>query len=171
MFYEDINIDYKPVHKTKEPETLFVEICDTFQETNDSFHCFYCLWSYLQKTPKKTNKKSKQKKTKQKNKQNKTKQKNKQKKNKQKNKQKKQNKKTNKKQNKTKQKKKKKGFDQIAPVFKGWMFRIRSLDQQDITKTVESYQPPIASKVIDLETMQQYLSYFQTLAKAVGCHM
>ena len=111
---------------------------------------------------KKTKQKNKQKKTRQKNKQNKTKQKNKQKKNKQKNKQK-------TKQNKTKTKKN--GFDQIAPVFKGWMFQIRSLDQQDITKTVESYQPPIASKVIDLETMQQYLSYFQTLAKAVGCHM
>ena len=111
---------------------------------------------------KKTKQKNKQKKTRQKNKQNKTKQKNKQKKNKQKNKQK-------TKQNKTKTKKN--GFDQIAPVFKGWMFQIRSPDQQDITKTVESYQPPIASKVIDLETMQQYLSYFQTLAKAVGCHM
>ena len=115
---------------------------------------------------KKQNKKTNKKKTKQKNKQKKTKQKKKQKKNKTK----KQTKKTKqKKKQKTKQKKN--GFDQIAPVFKGWMFQIRSLDQQDITKTVESYQPPIASKVIDLETMQQYLSYFQTLAKAVGCHM
>ena len=30
LFYEDIDIDYKPVHKTKEPEKLVVEICDTF---------------------------------------------------------------------------------------------------------------------------------------------
>ena len=49
LFYEDINIYYKPVHKTKEPEKLAVEICDTLQQTNDSFHCFYCLWSYLRK--------------------------------------------------------------------------------------------------------------------------
>ena len=41
LFYEDINIDYKPVHKAKEPEKLVVEICHTFQQTNDSFHCFY----------------------------------------------------------------------------------------------------------------------------------
>ena len=30
--------------------------------------------------------------------------------------------------------KEKNGFDQIIPVFKGWMLQIRSLDQQDITK-------------------------------------
>ena len=28
LFYVDINTDYKPVHKTKEPEKLVVEICD-----------------------------------------------------------------------------------------------------------------------------------------------
>ena len=109
MFYEDINIDYKPIHKTKEPEKLVAEICDTLQQTNDSFHCF-CLWSYLRK------------------------------------------------QN---------GFDQIVTVFKGWMLEIRSLDQQNITKTVENYLPPIASKVADFETIQQYPSYFQKLARGI----
>ena len=49
LFYEDINTDYKPVHKTKEPEKLVVEICDILRQTNDIFHCFYCLWSYLRK--------------------------------------------------------------------------------------------------------------------------
>ena len=54
LTYEDINIDYKPVHKTKELEKLVVEICDTLQQTIDSFYCFYCLWSYFQKkNPKK----------------------------------------------------------------------------------------------------------------------
>ena len=109
MFYEDINIDYKPIHKTKEPEKLVAETCDTLQQTNDSFHCF-CLWSYLRK------------------------------------------------QN---------GFDQIVTVFKGWMLEIRSLDQQNITKTVEKYLPPIASKVADFETIQQYPSYFQKLARGI----
>ena len=90
---------------------LVVEICDTLQQTNDSFHCFYCLWSYLQK------------------------------------------------QN---------GFDQIVPGFKSWMLQIRSLDQPNTTKTVETCLPPIASKVTDFETMQQYLSYFQKLANDVG---
>ena len=111
MLYEDINTEYKPVHKTKEPKKLVVEICDTLQQTNDSFHCFYCLWSYLRK------------------------------------------------QN---------GFDQIVPVFKGWMLQIRSLDQHNITKTVETYLPPLASNVTDFGTIQQYLSYFQKLAKDVG---
>ena len=49
MFYEDINIDYKPVHKTKEPEKLVVETCEILQKSIDSFHCFYCFWSYLHK--------------------------------------------------------------------------------------------------------------------------
>ena len=81
------------------------------QQTNYSFHCLYCLWSYLRK------------------------------------------------QN---------GFDQIVSVFKGWMLQIRSLDQHNITKTVETYLPPIASKVTDFETIQQYLFYFQKLANDVG---
>ena len=72
LFFEDINIDCKPVHKTKKPEKLVVESCDTLQQTNDKFHSFYCLCSYLRK------------------------------------------------QN---------GFDQIIPIFKGWMLQIRSLDQ------------------------------------------
>ena len=70
----------------------------------------------------------------------------------------------------SKKKPKKTGFDPIVPVFKGWMLQIKSLDQHNITKTVKSYLPPIASKVIDFETIQQYLSYFQTLSKDVGCH-
>ena len=37
FFYEDINIDYKPVHKTEKPEKLFVKIC------------FHRLWSYFRK--------------------------------------------------------------------------------------------------------------------------
>ena len=52
-------------------------------------------------------------------------------------------------------------------VFKGWMLEIRSLDQQNITKTVENYLPPIASKVADFETIQQYPSYFQKLARGI----
>ena len=60
------------------------------------------------------------------------------------------------------------GFDQIVPVFKGWMLQIRSLDQHNITKTVATYLPPLASNVTDFETIQQYLSYFQKLAKDVG---
>ena len=47
MFYKDINIDYRPIHKTIKPEKLVVEMCGTLQEINDSFHCFNCLWSYL----------------------------------------------------------------------------------------------------------------------------
>ena len=37
------------VHKTNKPEKLVVGICDILQQTSDSFYCFYCLWSYLQK--------------------------------------------------------------------------------------------------------------------------
>ena len=48
------------------------------------------------------------------------------------------------------------------------MLQIRSLDQPNTTKTVETCLPPIASKVTDFETMQQYLSYFQKLANDVG---
>ena len=58
------------------------------------------------------------------------------------------------------------GFDQTVPVFIGWILKIRSLYQHNITKT-ETYLPPAASKVTDFETIQQHLSYFQTLAKDV----
>ena len=47
MFYKDINIDYRPIHKTIKPEKLVVEMCGTLQEINDSFHCFDYLWPYL----------------------------------------------------------------------------------------------------------------------------
>ena len=59
------------------------------------------------------------------------------------------------------------GFDQTVPVFIGWILKIRSLYQHNITKT-ETYLPPAASKVTDFETIQQHLSYFQKLAKVVG---
>ena len=51
MFYKDINIDCRPIHKTIKSEKLVVEMCETLQEINDSFHCFNCLWSYLRKKP------------------------------------------------------------------------------------------------------------------------
>ena len=101
LFYEDINIDYKSVHKTEEPEKLVAEICDTLQKTSDSFHSFYCLCSYLRN------------------------------------------------QN---------GFDQVIPIFKGWMLQIRYLDQHN------TYRRLLHRKLL----IQQYLSYFQTLAKDVG---
>ena len=50
---------------------------------------------------------------------------------------------------------KKNSFDQIVPVFKGWILQIRSLGQHNISKTVQTYLPPIASKVTDFETIQQ----------------
>ena len=45
------------------------------------------------------------------------------------------------------------------------MLQIKPLDQHNIQKTVKTYLP---SKVTDIETIQQYLSYFQTLFKDVG---
>ena len=58
-------------------------------------------------------------------------------------------------------------FNQTVSVFKGCILKIRSLYQHNITKTVETYLPPTASEVTDFETIQQHLSYFQTLAKDV----
>ena len=62
----------------------------------------------------------------------------------------------------------KNSFDQIIPNFKGWMTQIRDFNYDSPEKTVETFLPPITSKVTEFQTIHKYLSYLQSLAKSVN---
>ena len=56
-------------------------------------------------------------------------------------------------------------FDQVVPTFTGWMhFGIKSVEKNEIRKTVETYLPPITSKVTEFTTISKYMTYLQSLA-------
>ena len=61
--------------------------------------------------------------------------------------------------------------DQAVPKFSGWLLRNRQkeIPRCSLKKTVETYLPPIASKVTDLATIQTYIEYLKALS--LPCNM
>ena len=60
--------------------------------------------------------------------------------------------------------------DQAVSSFSGWMLQLYSKgkEQSDIQKTIETYLPPIKSKVTDFNTITHYMSYLLELAYSVN---
>ena len=50
-------------------------------------------------------------------------------------------------------------FNQVIPIFKGWTLNIRTMNNEntEIKKAVETFLPPITSKVTEFSTIQKYL--------------
>lgn len=46
--------------------------------------------------------------------------------------------------------------------------REKSVNKSSLKKTVESYLPPITTKVTDFKTIHQYMTYLQALANEVN---
>ena len=61
-------------------------------------------------------------------------------------------------------------FDQLVSTYSGWTLdnRMKSIAFRKVTKTVETYLPPINSKVTDYRTIFNYLRYLQHLASDVN---
>ena len=57
-------------------------------------------------------------------------------------------------------------FCQTVPIFKGWASKEKRENQ--IIKTVETYLPPINSKVTDFETIQNYLEQLKNISASVN---
>jgi len=57
--------------------------------------------------------------------------------------------------------------NQNVPTFKGWSMTLRT-NKVPCVKTVETYLPPITSKVTEFSTIQKYLSYLKDLSKNVN---
>ena len=62
-------------------------------------------------------------------------------------------------------------YDQILPIFSGWLVRqrMKEIPKTALKKTTETYLPPITSKVIDFETISNYITYLKSLASE--CNM
>lgn len=59
--------------------------------------------------------------------------------------------------------------EQIHPKLSGMLLRLRQKDSTTkIAKTVETYLPPLPTKVTDPQTIYSYLVYFQALAKEMN---
>ena len=57
----------------------------------------------------------------------------------------------------------------MIPIFKGWALNLRSTCQTDmIKKTLETYLPPITTKVTKFLTIQKCITYLQSLAANVN---
>ena len=58
------------------------------------------------------------------------------------------------------------GFDQNFATFSAWETdnKTKSMEFRDVKKTVETYLPPVDSKVTELKTIYKYLKYLQGLA-------
>ena len=64
---------------------------------------------------------------------------------------------------------KKNSFNQLTPSLKGWLLQIREVrNVVKPTKTIETFLPPITSKVTDFATIQKYLNYLQQLSSSVN---
>ena len=55
-------------------------------------------------------------------------------------------------------------FDQSVPNFKGWRLFARNAVVQEVQKPVETYLPPITSKVTEFTTISKHMTYLQSLA-------
>ena len=56
--------------------------------------------------------------------------------------------------------------DQVIPSFSGWLLQHRQNDV--VTMTVETYLPPMTSKVTDFSTIFQYLQRLQKFSNHVN---
>ena len=54
-------------------------------------------------------------------------------------------------------------YDQAVPNFSGWRQALRKLANQELKKAVETYLPPITSKLTDFTTISQYITYLQSV--------
>ena len=61
-------------------------------------------------------------------------------------------------------------FNQVILIFKGWTLNIRTMNNEntEMKKTVETFLPPITSKVTEFSTIQKYLSYLQNVSESVN---
>ena len=59
-------------------------------------------------------------------------------------------------------------FNQIYPVLKGWLLSQRAENSETLTKTSETFLPPITIKVTEFATIQKYLTYLQSMAASVN---
>ena len=61
-------------------------------------------------------------------------------------------------------------FDQIITTFPGWLLKLREQanGMTQVIKTIETYLPPITTKVTDFKTIFQYMTYLQSLAADVN---
>ena len=62
-------------------------------------------------------------------------------------------------------------IDQIVPTFSGWQLqnRQKEIPTYPLKKTVETYLPPIPSKVVEFTTIETYLEYLEKLS--MSCNM
>ena len=55
-------------------------------------------------------------------------------------------------------------FSQIIPTFLGWLLTLRLKEGVPVIKTVETYLPPLPTKVTDYETIYNYMVYLKGCA-------
>ena len=58
--------------------------------------------------------------------------------------------------------------DQAVPIFTGWRLYGNKPRLQNFKQTIETYLPPITSKVTEFTTISQYITYLQALAASVN---
>ncbi|XP_066931362.1 uncharacterized protein [Clytia hemisphaerica] len=59
-------------------------------------------------------------------------------------------------------------YDQAVPIFTGWRLFGNKPRPQNFKKTVETYLPPITTKVTEFTTISKYMTYLQSLAASVN---
>lgn len=61
-------------------------------------------------------------------------------------------------------------FDQTVPNFTGWLLKVREkrFQNEKFIKTLETYLPPIVTKVTEYASIQKYIQYLQSLAASVN---
>ena len=62
-------------------------------------------------------------------------------------------------------------YDQLLPNFSGWLLRNRQrkIPINSLKKTIETYLPPITSKVTEFTTIETYIEYLEILS--LSCNM
>ena len=60
--------------------------------------------------------------------------------------------------------------DQTVPNFTGWLLKVREkrFQNERSIKTLETYLPPILTKVTEFASIQKYMQYLQSLAASVN---
>ena len=58
--------------------------------------------------------------------------------------------------------------NQTIPIFKGWNLQLKMKKEVQLKKTVETFLPPINSKVTEFRTIKKYMQYLQELANQMN---
>ena len=58
--------------------------------------------------------------------------------------------------------------NQTIPIFKGWNRQLKMKKEVHLKKTVETFLPPINSKVTEFRTIKKYMQYLQELANQMN---